>query len=147
MNESTRERRVSRAAGLVEKFKSNSRMIERAVFQDESNFPLQVPLNSQNDRVYFKGQKKDVLDENLFHPTNRQSVKVMVSAIFVNRQGMKVNAKNYKTHLKRELFPAIKKVYPRNDWIFVQDGATSHTINLVQNFLQETIPQRFIKKD
>ena len=107
--------------------------------------------------MYFKGQKKDVPRDNLFHPSNRQSVKVMVSAAltwygvtrptFVNRKGLKVNAVNYKNHLKRELFPAIKKVYPRNDWIYIQDGATSHTSNLVQNFLQETIPRRFIKKD
>ena len=52
---------------------------ERAVFQDESDFPLQIPISSQNDRVYFKGRKKkDVPDKNLSHWTNRQSVKVMV---------------------------------------------------------------------
>ena len=157
MNESTRKRRVDRAAGLVQKFKSNPRMIERAVFQDESDFPLQVPLNAQNDRVYSKGLKKDVRESSLFHETNRQSIKVMISAgltwhgvtkpIVVSREGLKVNAQNYERHLKRELFPAIKKVYPRDDWIFIQDGATSHTSNRVQRFLNETIPRRFIAKD
>ena len=29
----------------------------------------------------------------------------------------------------------------------MQDGATSHTSNLVQNFLEETIPRRYVKKD
>ena len=145
MNETTRTRRVERAACLHQKFTKNPQMIERAVFQDESDFPLKIPLNNQNDRVYFKGQKKDVPDENLFHSTNRQSIKVMVSAaltwygvtkpIFVNRKGMKVNSENYKQHLKKKLFPAINKVYPRNDWIYIQDGATSHTSNLVQNFV------------
>ena len=43
-------------------------MIERAVFQDESDFPLQIPLNNQNNCVYFKGQKNDVPNENLFSP-------------------------------------------------------------------------------
>ena len=157
MNERTKTRRVERAAGLVEKFKNNPRMIERAVFQDESDFPLEIPLNSQNDRVYYKGQKRDVPDENLYHPTNRHSVKVMVSAaltwhgvtrpIFVNRQGLKVNAKNYRNHLKNKLFPAINKIYPRENWIFIQDGASSHTSNLVQDFLKATIPRRFVKKD
>ena len=28
---------------------------------------------------------------------------------------------------KKELFPAINKIYPHVDWIFIQDGATSHT--------------------
>ena len=49
--------------------------------------------------------------------------------------------------MKRELFPVIEKVYPRDDWIYIQDGATSHTSNLVQDFLQERIPRRFVKKD
>ena len=157
MNESTRKRRVERAAGLAAKFQGNPRMIERAIFQDESDFPLQVPLNSQHDRGYHKGKKKNVPDENLFHPSNHQSVKVMVSAaltwygvtkpIFVGQKGLKVNPQNYKRHLQKELFPAIKKVYPRKDWIFIQDSATSHTSNLVQNFLNETIPRRFINKD
>lgn len=157
MNETTRTRRVERAETLYAKFSRNPRMIERAVFQDECDFPLQVPLNNQNNRVYFKGTKIEVPEKNLFHNTDRQSIKVMVSAafswygvtkpIFVNRQGLKVNAKRYHQHLKTELFPAIRKVYPRNDWIYMQDGATSHTANLVQNFLEETIPRRYVKKD
>ena len=36
-------------------------MIEPTVFQDESDFPLQIPRNSENDCAYFKGQKKDKL--------------------------------------------------------------------------------------
>ena len=157
MNDATRNRRIQRAKFLLEKFQTNPRMIERAVFQDEGDFPLQVPLNIQNNRVYYKGKKKDVPDENLFHHSNRQSIKVMVSAgltwhdvtrpIFVNNKGLKINAKNYRNHLKRQLFPAIEKVYPRDDWIFLQDGASSHTSNIIQNLPSETIPRRFIKKD
>ena len=70
MNEGTRKRRVERADGLFEKFKTNPRMIERAVFQDKSDFPLEIPLNSQSNRVYHKGKKQDVPDKNLYHPTN-----------------------------------------------------------------------------
>ena len=157
MNDGTRKRRVERSTSLFEKFRKNPRMIERAVFQDESDFPLQIPNNPQNNRVYSKSEKKDIPHENLFHPCNRQSVKVMVSAgltwhgvtrpIFVGKQGVKVNAINYKKHLEKQLFPAIERIYPRNDWIFLQDGASSHTSNLVQEFLNETIPRRFIKKD
>ena len=55
-------------------------MIERAVFQAESDFWLQIATNSQNDPFYFKGQKKDVPNKNLSHQTNRQYIKVMVSA-------------------------------------------------------------------
>lgn len=57
-----------------------------------------------------------------------ERIKGMVSAaltwhgvskpIFVNRNGLNVNAKSYRDHLKKELFPAIRKIYPREDWNF-----------------------------
>ena len=104
-----------------------------------------------------KEKKKDISDENLCNERNQQSIKVMVSAgltwhgvtrpIFVGKQGLKVNAVNYKKHLKKQLFPAINRIYPRNDWIFLQDGASSHTSNLMQDFLNESIPRRFIRKE
>ena len=60
---------------------------------------------------------------------------------------MKVNSKAYHQHLKKELFPAINRVVNRNDWIFAQDGVSSHTSNLVQGFLKDTLKRRFIAKD
>ena len=51
MNDATRKGKVERAGCLLEKLETNPGMIERAVFQDESDFPLQIPINSQNDRV------------------------------------------------------------------------------------------------
>ena len=33
----------------------------------------------------------------------------------------------------------------RNDWIFIQDSAPSHRSNLVQDFLMEKLPKRFVK--
>ena len=111
INSATLKRRAECAGYLLEKLETNPLMIERVVFQDESYFLLQISINSQNDRAYFKGQKKDVPDKNLSHQSNRQSVKVMVSAeltwfevtkpLFVNKKGLKVNAENYRKHLKR----------------------------------------------
>ena len=68
------------------------------------------------------------------------------SLLATRKEGI-TNAVNYKKHLEKQLFPAIKHIYPRNNWIFLQDGASSHTSNLVLDFLQETIPRRFIRKD
>lgn len=156
MNEGTRSRRVNRAVGLIKKFEKNPRMIEKTVWQDEKDFSLHVPVNTQNDRVYYQGKKSDVPDANLNKETKRMSKKVMVSAglcyhgatkpFFVNDKGLKVNAINYHKHLQNELFPAIEKVTPRKDWIFAQDGATSHTSNLVQNHLANVMKKRFIAK-
>ena len=71
INNATLKRRAECAGCLLEKLETNSLMIERVVFL------LQISINSQNDRAYFKGQKKDVPDKNLSHQSNRQSVKVM----------------------------------------------------------------------
>ena len=73
-------------------------------------------------------------------------IKSPTQPFFVNNRGMKVNAKNYLNHLKKELFPTIEEVYKRNDWIFVQDGAPSHRSNLVQEFLEETMQRRYAKR-
>ena len=97
---------------LLEKFETN--LAERAVFQDESDFPLQIPINSRSDHIHFKDQKKDVLDKNLSYEINRQPVKVMVTAaltwfgvtklLFDNKKGFKVNAEDYLKNLKKEYF-------------------------------------------
>ena len=50
------------------------------VWQDEKDFTLEIPFNSQNSRVYGKGKKNDVPNASLSHEKNRQSKKVMVSA-------------------------------------------------------------------
>ena len=51
-----------------------------------------------------------------------------------------LNAENYRKHLKKVLFLVINKICPRKDWIFIQDVATSHISNLVQDFLKENLP-------
>ena len=63
---------------------------------------LAFAITVQNNRVYFKGKKDRVPDENLFHQTNKQSIKVIVLAyltwngaskpFFVNRFAVNVNA-------------------------------------------------------
>jgi len=104
-------------------------------------------MNPQNDCIYYKGEKKDVPEANLFHHSNRQSKKVMVSAclswngatkpLFVNDKGVKVNAVSYKRHLEKKLLSSVEKLFTYDQWIFLQDGAPSHRSNLVQDFLKE----------
>ena len=79
MSEGTKKRRTEIAGALAERF-SNKRNVEKCVWQDEKDFTLEVPLNHQNSCVYDKNRKGDISDDQLFHNTNRQSKKVMVSA-------------------------------------------------------------------
>ena len=104
-----------------------------------------------------KVKRKMFPDKNLSHQTNRQSVKFRMSAawtwfgvtkpLFFNKKGLKVSAENFHKYLKKELFHTINKIYPRKDWVFIQDSVTSHTSNLVQDFLKGMMPQSYVKKD
>ena len=101
MSEGTRERRTKIADALAERIGTNSRNIGRCVWQDEKDFTLEVPLNPQNSCAIVNGSKNNVDDKRLFHQTNKQPIKVMVSAcltwygatnsLFVNDKGLKVN--------------------------------------------------------
>ena len=65
---------------LAERFDRNPRLVEKLAYQDQKDFTLEVPTNIQNNRVYFKGKKDQVPDENLFLQKNKQPIKVMASA-------------------------------------------------------------------
>ena len=148
MSNATKERRTSRAGELAKRF-AHKRSIEKCVWQDEKDFPLQVPTNPQNNRVYGSGKKEDISANRLSHHQNKMCVKVMVSScvtwngatkpIFVNEKGLKVNAARYKNHLEKELFPEINRLVGNKNWTFIQDSAPSHRSNLVQEFLQDQL--------
>ena len=149
MNNGKRDRTITRSGNLAERFDRNPRLVEKFAYQDEKDFMLEVPTNTEKNRAYFKGKKDLVPDQNIFHQTNKQSIKLMVSAcltwnratkpFFVNGCEVKVNAQTYKRHLQKELLPAVQRLYKHKNWIFVQDNELSHRSNPVQDFIQETL--------
>ena len=153
MSAGTKERRTNRAGALAERFSENARSIENCVWQDEKDFTVDIPLNSQNGRVYGVGCKASIVDNRLFHQSNKQSK--MVSAcvtwngatkpFFVNEKGLKVNAKFYKKHLEKQLLPEVDNIMKNKRWIFIQHSAPSHRANIVQDFLKEKLHKRFVK--
>ena len=80
INNGTRDQRIIRSVTLAEHFDRNPKLVEKCAYQDEKDLTLEVPTNIQNNRVYFKGKKDQVPDENLFLQKNKQPIKVMVSA-------------------------------------------------------------------
>jgi transposase len=154
VSNAARLRRQERSQKLAQRFSKDKRACERLVFQDEKDFPLQVPVNTQNNRVYHRGLKKDIPPAHLFAESNRQSLKLMVSAgltwhgvtkpFFVNEEGLKVNGPRYLAHLQQDLLPAIREVYPRENFIFVQDSAPAHASNVVKNYMKAELGKRFI---
>lgn len=145
--EDSRIRRLVRAQALLRDFTQAD--LKKMCFQDETDLTLQVPTNRHNNRCYTKGLKKDVAIERLISEGNKFSKKLMISCsmsyegitapFFVDPQAIKVTGQVYTNHLREELIPACRQLYPNGDMILVQDGAPSHTSNVCQNFLREEL--------
>ena len=43
------------------------------------------------------------------------------------------------------MFPAIKKLVKRDDWLFAQDSAPSDRLNMVQDVLEKTLKSHLVK--
>ena len=153
--EDAKRRRVERSESLLTRFPTWK--VKMLTFQDEKDFTLQVPTNSQNNRVYTRGKKADISSDRLYHNQNRFSMKLMVSAcvswngatkpFFVDPSKIKVSSKVYLRHLKRELLPACDDLAKGEKYYFMQDGATSHTAGITQEYLWSKFGRRFIRKD
>lgn len=155
ITEGAKLRRFKRSKNLYTRFKNEK--VKLLAWQDEKDFTLQVPKNRQNNRIFIRGIKNNVNPVRLYHPANKMSKKIMVSCLlswngvskpfFVNPQKTKVNGKRFTRHLKKDLIPALRALYPNGDGIYVQDGASSHTSKLAQNFLSKELGRfRFVNK-
>ena len=123
-------------------------------FEDKKDFTLEVPINVQNNKVYFKMKKDQIPDENNFH-RNKQSIKVMVSTcltwdeatkpFFVNGCGVKVSLQTYNDIYRRNFYLPFNLLMYIKSGFFVQYNLPSHRSDLVQDFLQEVLNSCFIK--
>ena len=63
-------------------------------------------------------------------------------------QKAKVDGKLFTKHLKKDLLPALRALYPGGDGIYVQDGASAHKCDLAQTYLtQELGRYGFVNKN
>jgi len=58
----------------------------------------------------------------------------------IDPQKTKVNQKTYIDFLKTSLLPECHRLYPDNDFIFMQDSAPSHHAKATPNFLRDNTP-------
>ena len=151
--ENVKVKRKTRSRKLLDKYSQTD--VKRIVFTDEKDFTLEIPLNSKNDVVYGR-KKSEIPISRLYHEENRFSKKVMVSAgvswngktriHFIDTKTSKVNAERYLDLIKDKLLPDCRVLHPDRNFIFQQDGATSHTAKITQTFLSKK-KINFIKKD
>ena len=116
---------------------------------DEKDFMLKIACNQQNDRVY-GAHKKNIPVNRLYHELcchfTKMSWFLQVSAKMVKLTFFhKVSSKCYIKLLDEDVLPDCRRMYI-NDYVFQQDGATSHTSRPTQSYLKGSTLS-FIKKD
>ena len=109
---------------------------------------------SKQSCVYGFENQDNIQDNQLFHHTNRQSEKIMVSTwvtwkratkqFFVNDKGLKVNSKIYKKYLEKEFLPEVNRIMNNNTSIFIRDSVPSHRAHIAQDLLKKKFGKKFI---
>ena len=59
---------------------------------------------------------------------------------FIDPQNTRVNQKTYIDFLKTSLLLECRRLYPDNDFVFVQDSAPSRRAKATPNFLRDNTP-------
>ena len=152
INEATRLKRLTRCKQLLRRLTVKKQ--KNVFFSDEKLFYVSPPVNSQNDRVWSAGRKRDINPQRLLVQRAKFSASVMVSAgvccvgkgsLHFVAEKAKINADYYINNLLPKLIEDCNGLVP-NDFIFQQDGAPAHTSRLAQDWLIQNTPD-FIKKD
>ena len=133
------EKRYPRSQRLLEMF--TKKKLEKAFFSDEKIFKVKQQYNTKNDVFYVpKGTlKKDVPDKRLHREQSGFPKQIMVSvavskagktSVLFVEPGAKVNANYYTTVLLNKMVPQMNRLTRGEDYLFMQDGARSHTAKL-----------------
>lgn len=148
-----RRKRLERCRALKRRHEDWN--LENVLFSDEKIFTVEATTNRQNDRVLCPSVSN--IPENIRYVGRSQKpASVMVWAgvsanqrtnlVFVEK-GVKINSHTYRDLI---LEPVVKqcghKLFQDQHWIFQQDGAPSHTANMIQEWCRREIPE-FITKE
>jgi hypothetical protein len=151
LSDATKLKRLARCKALWRRFTVQN--TKRIFFTDEKLFYLCLPVNSQTNRVWSTGRKRDIDPRRLLVPRAKFSAHVMVSAgISFNGKGRlhfvadkaKINTDYYLNSLLPKLIEDCEHLM-QGDFVFQQDGAPAHTSGQTQEWLRQHTPD-FISK-
>ena len=146
----TKRKRIERYPNLLRVF--TKQPLKTTIFSDEKIFKMTQLLNVQNDRTYAPSayKKSTIKNKRLYversgFPMSRMvSVaisKVGKSSIFFVEPGAKVNGAYYREKLLASMIPEMDRLTGYQPYVFMQDGARSHTANDTVRFLNQ---QRYL---
>ena len=146
----TKEKRIERCPNLLRVF--TKQVLETAFFSDEKIFKVIQLLNVQNDRTYAPSayNKSTIENKRLYVERSGFPTSLMVSvavskvgksSIFIVEPGAKVNDAYYREKLLALMIPEMDRLTGYQPYVFMQDGARSHTANEMVRFLNR---QRYL---
>ena len=146
----TKEKRIERCPNLLRVF--TKQVLETAFFSDEKIFNVTQLLNVQNDRTYAPSayKKSKIENKRLYVERSGFPMSLMVSVavtkvgklfIFFVEPGAKVNGAYYREKLLASMIPEMNRLNGYQPYVFMQDGARSHSANETVRFLNQ---QRYL---
>ena len=146
----TKEKRIERCPNLLRVF--TKQVLERAFFSDEKIFKVTRLLNVQNDRTYAPSayKKSTIENKRLYVERSGFPMSLMVSvavskvgksSIFFVQPGAKLNGAYYREKLLASMIAEMDRLTGYQPYMFMQDGARSHTANETVRFLNQ---QRYL---
>ena len=146
----TKEKCIERCPNLLRVF--TKQVLEIAFFSDEKIFKVAQQLNVKNDRTYAPSayKKSTIENKRLYVERSGFPMSLMVSvavskvgksSIFFVEPGAKVNGAYYREKLLASMIPEMDRLTGYQPYVFMQDGARSHTANETVRFLNQ---QRYL---
>ena len=156
LHEKDIERRLVCSRRLLRMYTEN--VLNTAFFSDEKIFKVRQVYNVQNDRVYApKDQKKSKVNpDRILAEQSGFPEWIMVSvaisragktSVFFVEPGTKVNAQYYCNVLLKDLIPQMNRLAKRQEYLFMQDGARSHTARLTVTMLDKQKQLKLLKPE
>ena len=108
----------------------STKAVEKMVLMDSKNFTVETTRSGQNDiPVKLYGLRTKSLYRGFWHGKTRIH--------FIDSNTTKVNSENYIKLNNRGILRNCKRLYLTNNFIFQQDGTTSHTSH---RYLEDAAP-------
>ena len=142
----TKEKHIKRCPNLLRVF--TKQVLKTAFFSDEKIFKVTQLLNVQNDRTYAPSayNKSTIENKRLYVESSGFPMSLMVSvalskvgksSVFFVEPGAKVNGAYYREKLLASMIPEMDRLTGYQPYVFMQDGARSHTANETVRFLNQ----------
>ena len=134
LTEAQRQRRVA----FTQKYQRHN--WKNTLFTDEKHFPLYPSPNKKNDVVWDEASAHHEAEQVKHSPTVRVwgGISWYGTSPLIEYNGT-INSKNY-TDILDQTLDDIKDLFPRDNWWFLQDGASAHTSKHSIAWLCDNVP-------